>query len=51
MREKVEIIEENIEELISLLAGHIHMSIDWDINFMEQLIREINANLRRLRKM
>ena len=49
MRE-VEVIEENIEELVTMLASHTH-SVEWDIDFMEQLTHEITANLKRLRRM
>ena len=50
MRGEAEVIEENIEELVSLLAEHTH-SIQWDVRFMEQLVEEIQINLKRLRRM
>jgi len=51
MRGEAEVIEENIEELVSLLAEHAHSSIQWDVRFMEQLVEEIQINLKRLRRM
>jgi len=51
MRGEAEVIEENIEELVSLLAEHTHSSIQWDVRFMEQLVEEIQINLKRLRRM
>jgi len=50
MRGEAEVIEENIEELVSLLAEHTHSSIQWDVRFMEQLVEEIQINLKRLRR-
>ena len=48
MRE-VEVIEENIEELVTMLASHTH-SVEWDVELMERLVREIQTNLRQLRR-
>jgi len=47
---EVRVIEENVEELITMLAEHTH-SLEWDIDFMEQTLREIHTNIKRLRKM
>lgn len=47
---EVEVIEENIEELITTLASHTH-STEWDIGFLEQVVKELQTNLKRLRRM
>jgi len=51
MMEEVRVIEENVEELITMLAEHTSCSLKWDIDFMEQTLREIHTNIKRLRKM
>ena len=51
MRMEVRIIEENVEELITMLAEHTSRTLEWDIDFMEQTLREIHTNIKRLRKM
>ena len=51
MMEEVRVIEENVEELITMLAEHTSCSLEWDIDFMEQTLREIHTNIKRLRKM
>jgi len=51
MRMEVRIIEESVEELITMLAEHTSCSLEWDIDFMEQTLREIHTNIKRLRKM
>jgi len=48
--EEIRVIEENVEELIAMLAEHTHL-LEWDIDFIEQTLREIHTNIKRLRKM
>ena len=51
MRMEVRIIEENVEELITMLAEHTSCSLEWDIDLIEQTLREIHTNIKHLRKM